>query len=72
MKGDEDTKYMVSSTHKFSDGTETVVNYKANPDQEEIETTVAEAVESDLTNPDGIEDEVVEEETVVVTEESAE
>ncbi len=45
MKGDEDTKYLVSSTHKYSDGTETVVNYVANPNIGTIETTVAEAIE---------------------------
>lgn len=70
MKGDADTKYMVSSTHKYSDGTETVVNYTANPDQEEIETKVAEAIASDHRNPDGIEVEEIEEEMEVPTEET--
>lgn len=70
MKGDPDTKYMVSSTHKYSDGTETIVNYNANPDQAEIETVVAEAVESDHRSPDGIEEElsVVEEIETIETE----
>lgn len=65
MKGDPDTKYMVSSTHKFSDGTETVVNYVANPNQEEIEAKVSGAVASDHTSPDGIGEEI---ETEIPTE----
>lgn len=72
MKGDADTKHMVSSTHKYSDGTETVVNYTANPDQEEIEATVAEAVESDHRNPDGIEEEMEVEEVIAEAEKSTE
>lgn len=35
-------KYPVSTTTKFSDGTETTVNYVANPDAAEIEAVVAE------------------------------
>lgn len=35
--------YMVSNTIKYSDGTETVVNYDANGNQVEIEQQVAEA-----------------------------
>lgn len=45
MKGDADTKYIVSSTHKYSDGTETTVNYVANPNMLEVQETVAKAIE---------------------------
>lgn len=72
MKGDKDTKHMVSSTHKYSDGTETIVNYVANPEKEEIEEKVAEAVESDHTNPDGIEENKEIEEAIEAVAESEE
>lgn len=32
MKGDEDTKFMVSQTIKYSDGTETTTHFVENPD----------------------------------------
>jgi hypothetical protein len=37
--------YMVSNTIKYSDGTETVVNYNQNGDQVEIEAAVAAATD---------------------------
>lgn len=50
-------KYMVSQTIKYSDGTETTMEYTANPNQEVIEETVHEAVIE--TSPESIEDEEV-------------
>lgn len=38
-------KYMVSNTIKYSDGTETVLNYVKNPEGEVIEAEVAQAIE---------------------------
>lgn len=38
--------YIVSNTIKYSDGTETTVNYSANADSEAIEQIVAENIES--------------------------
>lgn len=44
MKGDKDTKYMVKQTMYFSDGTETTVEYKPNPNAAEIRAAVEEAM----------------------------
>lgn len=39
-----ESKYMVSNTIKYSDGTETVISYDQNGSQVEIEQEVAEAI----------------------------
>lgn len=49
------TPFMVKQTITYSDGTETVVNYVDNPDRQEIEATVAEAVEGDHKVSDEVE-----------------
>ena len=61
-------KYMVSQTIKYSDGTETTMNYDANENQAEIETTVAEATA--ITSPE-LEVETPEEEVAEETVEEA-
>lgn len=42
--------YMIKQTIQYSDGSETVLNFNANNQQEEIETIVAEAVA--ITSPE--------------------
>ncbi len=60
--------HLVKQTLEYSDGTETVFNYTANGNQEEIETTVAAAVaetspEELTSDPVETLEEVVEEKT---------
>ncbi len=64
-------KYMVSQTIKYSDGSETTLNYKANENMEEIETTVAEAVAETSPEEEIIETSVEQSEEVVADEEVA-
>lgn len=63
-------KYMTKQTIEYSDGTETVLNFNANGQQEEIETVVAEAVAE--TSPEEVSEEIVEETEEEVSEEIAE
>ena len=63
MKGDKDTKYMTKQTMYFSDGTEITVEYKPNPNAEEIIRKVSEAQAELPQEPSVIEESVEEEES---------
>lgn len=52
-------KYMVSQTIKYSDGSETTLNYVKNEKGEEIETIVSEAI-AETSPEEEIEEEAVE------------